>query len=73
MLKKTAEETSAAIISRLESLTFYTRQTLTMDNGTENAKHEDITKSLGTKCYFAHPYHSWEHGTNKNTNGLIRW
>ena len=44
-----------------------------MDNGTENAKHEDISKSLGTKCYFAHPYHSWERGTNENTNGLIRW
>lgn len=73
MPKKTAEETSAAIINRLQFLPFYARQTLTMDKGTENAKHEDISKSLGTKCYFAHPYHSWERGTNENTNGLIRW
>lgn len=70
---KTAKVTSGVIINRLQSLPFYARQTLTLDNGTENAKHEDITKSLGTKCYFAHPYHSWERGTNENTNGLIRW
>jgi len=44
-----------------------------MDNGTENAKHEDISKSLGTKCYFVHPYHSWERGTNENTNSFTRW
>ena len=73
MPKKTAEETSAAIINRLQSLPFYARQTLSMDNGTENAKHEDISKSLGTKCYFVHPYHSWERGTSENTNGFIRW
>ena len=73
MPKKTAEETSAAIINRLQSLPFYARLTLTMDNGTENAKHEDISKSLGTKCYFVHPYHSWERGTSENTNGFIRW
>ncbi|OGL40999.1 MAG: transposase [Candidatus Schekmanbacteria bacterium GWA2_38_9] len=25
------------------------------------------------KCFFAHPYASWERGTNEHINGLIRW
>ncbi len=44
-----------------------------MDNGTENAEHQEITASIGIDCYFAHPDSSWERGTNENINGLIRW
>ena len=25
-----------------------------------------------TKVYYAHPYSSWEHGSNENQNGMIR-
>ena len=46
--------------------------TLTLDNGTEGAEHEWIVPSLGAAVYFAHPYHSWERGTNEKTPGLIR-
>ena len=46
--------------------------TLTLDNGKEFANHEAISKALGIKIYFAHPYSSWERGLNENTNGLIR-
>lgn len=69
----TAIETSRAVIERLKVLPRRKRQTLTLDNGTENSGHKIITKNLGTKCYFARPYHSWERGTNENTNGLIRY
>ena len=47
-------------------------KTLTYDNGLEMARHKEFTKSTGMTVYFAHPYSSWERGTNENTNGLIR-
>ena len=65
----TAEETAETVINRLKS---FTPKTLTTDNGTENIAYEKIQKRLQISCYFAHPYHSWERGTNENTNGLIR-
>jgi transposase, IS30 family len=71
--RKSAAETNRAIITRLKKLPTTGRQTLTLDNGTENAKHEQLSAKLGIKCYFAHPYASWERGTNENINGLIRW
>ena len=71
--RKGAAETTKAIITRLKKLPARGRQTLTLDNGTENAKHEQLSAKLGIKCFFAHPYSSWERGTNENINGLIRW
>ena len=71
--RKGAAETNKAIIARLKKLPAHGRQTLTLDNGTENAKHELLAAKLGIKCYFAHPYASWERGTNEHINGLIRW
>jgi IS30 family transposase len=47
-------------------------ETLTNDNGTEFAEHKMVFSALATNVYFAHPYSSWERGTNENTNGLIR-
>ena len=48
------------------------KKSMTYDNGIEMARHEKITEKTGLKIYFAHPYSSWERGTNENTNGLIR-
>jgi IS30 family transposase len=68
-----SETTANAVINRLSILPKTKKRTLTLDNGSENAGHKLITETLGTKCYFARPYHSWERGTNENTNGLIRY
>lgn len=69
----TAKETTYAVTKRLKHLPKRLRKTITVDNGHENAGHQDITKEIETKIFFAHPYHSWERGTNENTNRLIRW
>jgi len=44
----------------------------TLDNGKEFAAREKISVALDGQVYFAHPYASWERGTDENTNGLIR-
>ena len=46
--------------------------TLTFDNGKEFADHVFFGNCLQADVFFAHPYHSWERGTNENTNGLLR-
>jgi len=45
---------------------------ITADNGTEFHGYREIEQATGVPIYFATPYHSWERGTNENTNGLIR-
>ncbi len=59
-------------ISLLGSLPPDLRRTLTLDNGSENARHKNIERITGMQVYFCQPYHSWEKGTVENTNGLIR-
>lgn len=48
------------------------RRTLTLDNGIEFSAYELIERTTDMIIYFAFPYHSWERGTNENTNGLLR-
>jgi len=68
---KTAQGVADAVIELLKSLPVRTH-TITADNGKEFADHERIAYDLRTNVYFAHPYSSWERGSNENMNGLIR-
>lgn len=56
----------------LAPLPGHLRRSLTLDNGPEMADFEELEKHANIPVYFAHPYHSWERGTNENTNGLLR-
>jgi len=47
-------------------------RTITVDNGTEFHDYAAIEQQTAARFYFATPHHSWERGTNENTNGLLR-
>lgn len=69
---KEAEEVALKICALFKTLPPRARQSVTLDNGKEFARHEEIARDTVMDVFFAHPYHSWERGTNENTNGLIR-
>ena len=72
LAQRTSQATTNVVTSRFNRLPKKVKQTLTLDNGPENTDYKAIEQNTGLKCYYANPYHSWERGTNENTNGLIR-
>lgn len=69
---RSSKTVTKAIAEELNRLEPDIRKTMTHDNGVEMANHKWLSKTTGIDVYFAHPYSSWERGTNENTNGLIR-
>jgi transposase, IS30 family len=68
---RTAEQASQALCRAvIEHRKLF--KTITLDNGTEFHDYLSVERLFGVPFYFATPYHSWERGTNENTNGLIR-
>ncbi len=65
------EEVNRAL-SRLFARARLMFKSITLDNGTEFHGYATLQQRFGIDFYFAQPYHSWERGTNENTNGLIR-
>ncbi len=72
LINKTAKATAKAATSAFRRIPKALRHTLTLDNGKEFARFQDIEKGTGLKVYFADPYSAWQRGTNENTNGLLR-
>jgi transposase, IS30 family len=69
LAKQVADATGKIFVSKIPKKK---RLTMTYDNGSEFNEHEVIERTARMNIYFAHPYHSWERGTNENTNGLYR-
>lgn len=69
---KKSEATLKAIANRMAFIPNDAKHTITFDNGPENSSWKELERMTGMKTFFCHQYHSWERGTNENTNGLIR-
>ena len=68
---RTVAETNRAAIALINAADRRIRS-VTVDNGTEFHGYKAIESATGADFFFATPHHSWERGTNENTNGLIR-
>ena len=71
LVARNKEQAAAALKQAIKEAERRVR-TITLDNGTEFHDYEAVEAEHPVKFYFATPYHSWERGTNENTNGLIR-
>lgn len=47
-------------------------RSITWDQGSEMARHLDITAAIGVPVYFCDAGSPWQRGSNENTNGLLR-
>jgi len=85
IIRKIPEKTQDCVKRELNKLEksykskFYSMfQSITVDNGSEFLDFKGLEASVlksgnkRTKLYYAHPYSSWERGTNENSNKLIR-
>lgn len=85
IIYKMADKTQGSVQMQLDKLEkrygkqFYEKfKSLTLDNGPEFLDFKALERSAikpdyqRTKIYYAHPYSSWERGTNENSNKLIR-
>lgn len=68
----TAELTKIKTIERFKKIPKNKKYTVTYDNGATFSEYEMTERKTGIEIYYAWPYHSWERGTNENTNGLLR-
>ncbi len=61
-----------AIAASITRLPEQLRRSLTWDQGAEMAQLARLRIETGLPIYFCDPHSPWQHGSNENTNGLLR-
>lgn len=79
ILVKIAGKTAAAVMDGFEKVRKYfgsrfsdVFKSITTDNGSEFAELSKLEEYSKTLVYYAHPYSSWEKGSNERHNRLVR-
>ena len=70
--RRTADELNLGIRDAFADLPDQARLTLTWDQGSEMAGHDQIAPLFRDGVFFAHAGKPWQRPTNENTNGLLR-
>jgi IS30 family transposase len=70
--RRTAEDLILGIHQTLAELPESVRLTLTWDQGSEMAGHDQIAARFAEGVFFAHAGKPWQRPTNENSNGLLR-
>ncbi len=69
---KDTETVINALIKQAHKLPRELYKSLTWDRGSEMADHKRFTSATDITVYFCVPQSPWQHGSNDNTNGLLR-
>ena len=84
IIHKIKDRTQASVIKTINSIERQTGKdafkrvfkSITSDNGSEFLDYKALERSIfggfRTPIYYAHPYSSWERGSNENANRIIR-
>ncbi len=67
-----AENVRDGLVTTIATLPTHLRRSLTWDQGTEMARHREVTLATDMAIYFCDPHSPWQRGSNENTNGLLR-